>query len=201
MRLLVALGAIAVAFCVHAQTVSSDVEQAVTLQLQLHPQSTLIDIYKSFVQDRFGAGHLIPDTLTARRMLLGELSKSGDSQGPVIEPCGATGRYVRADLSLVRDSIISFQQYFDAFRQGLEAVDSADIAQWATEWSAIADRIQAMDLDIPGFVDDREAIARMLSQGRYAVHHSRQYAQAYRPHYRIIRADLLAKIINLNCKN
>lgn len=164
-------------------------------QLALHPESTLADIYKSFVQERFGAGHLVADTLEARRMLLSELASAGDFQGPALEPCGASGRYVRADLSLVRDAGVPFQEFFHAFIRGLEPVEPADIELWAEEWRGIAARIEAMGLRLPCFEADRAAIDAMLREGRYAVHHSQPYSRAYRPRYRIIGADLLKPLL------
>ena len=44
---------------------------------------------------------------------------------------------------------------------------------------------------IEGFAADSAAIADLLAQGAYAVHHSAQYNAAYSPHYRIVhRAEL-----------
>ena len=43
----------------------SRVESVVKRQLELYPQSRLIDLYKNFFQDKFGPGHMVADTASA----------------------------------------------------------------------------------------------------------------------------------------
>lgn len=42
-----------------------EVESVVKRQLELYPQSRLIDLYKNFFQDKFGPGHMVADTASA----------------------------------------------------------------------------------------------------------------------------------------
>ena len=59
------------------------IREAIDRQMATYPESTLQDVYKSFYQDRFGPGHMISDTASARSYLMREISKpSGCSPQP-----------------------------------------------------------------------------------------------------------------------
>lgn len=46
---------------------------------------------------------------------------------------------------------------------------------------------------LPDFEADSEAIRALLKEGQYASHHSRQYENAYHPHYRLIEREIFEK--------
>ena len=46
---------------------------------------------------------------------------------------------------------------------------------------------------LPDFEADSEAIRALLKEGQYASHHSRQYENAYHPHYRLIEKGIFEK--------
>ena len=81
------------------------------------------DIYKSFCQDNLGPGHLIPDPAYARDYLTTELtsfredldSLRYDAPARMYEPVGDRGNYVRVDLSVVLDGLVSEEMLLDAF--------------------------------------------------------------------------------------
>ena len=53
--------------------------------------------------------------------------------------------------------------------------------------------------DLQDFASDSAAIAQLLSDGKYVVHHSSRFNKTYSPHYRIIRKDVLERI-EVDCK-
>ena len=96
---------------------------AIARQLQDYPETRVQDIYKSFCQDNLGPGHLIPDPAYARDYLTTELtsfredldSLRYDAPARMYEPVGDRGNYVRVDLSVVLDGLVSEEMLLDAF--------------------------------------------------------------------------------------
>ena len=67
-------------FCLFGQSFDTlSIRASIERQMATYPQSTLQDIYKSFYQDRFGPGHMISDTASARNYLMRELSEMNDA--------------------------------------------------------------------------------------------------------------------------
>ena len=52
-----------------------------------------------------------------------------------------------------------------------------------------------MGLGLPDEEADRAIVRKALDSGDFAVHHSARYNKAYSRHYRIIRADIVDKMI------
>lgn len=165
------------------------IRRAVSLQLEHYPQSTLQDIYKSFAQAQFGAGHLVPDTAVAAQYLTNELSIA--DQSPILyEPIGVDSAYYRVHLCAVQQGYISRDALFAAFLASARPVSESEIAAWADRWAHIQSVIAAMDLDLPRFDTDSAMIAEALREGHYAFHHSLEFNISYSPHYRIVRRDI-----------
>ncbi len=57
---------------------------------------------------------------------------------------------------------------------------------WKDEWEVIERAVLTLYPTLEGYNEDSEAIATLLSEGKYATHHSPQYNAAYSPHYRIV---------------
>ena len=171
---------------------------AVERMLAYYPQSTLQDIYKSFFQDRFGPGHIVPDSAKASEYLSRELSAVEDTCVIVYEPTGDRGNYYRVALAAIKGGKVPFDVYVNAFLRSVREVKAVDVEQWSAEWQQIEEIIRNMDLALPGYDADAGAIAAMLAKGHYAVHHSRQYNENYAPHYRIIAKEIFeAEILPL----
>ena len=181
-------------FCLFGQSFDTlSIRATIEHQLTAYPESTLQDIYKSFYQDRFGPGHMISDTASARSYLMRELSEMSDASAVYYEPTGSEGRFVRVYLSAVADSLITTEQLLDAFIQSANEVQEPQM-DWATEWEDIVGVIRKYDLK----VNDFDALQPMLSeaaQNHQAVHHSQAYREAYHPHYRIVEREVLQKIL------
>jgi len=194
MLLAVVLAASAQGHCALQERVSSAVER----MLADYPQSTLQDIYKSFFQDRFGPGHIVPDSAKAAAYLRRELSTVEDTCVLMYEPTGDQGDYCRVALAAITSGRVPFDMYMSAFLRSVREVRSVDVEAWAAEWQQIERIIRGMGLSLPGYDADAAAIANMLADGHYAVHHSRRYNEHYAPHYRIIAKDIFeAEILPL----
>lgn len=169
------------------------IREAVERQMEVHPLSTLQDLYKSFFQDRFGPGHIIRDTSSARAYLDEELASSDEFVGDPYEPTGYMGNFYRVNLSVIRDGSIGCQKFFDIFIRSANSFTPISMDGWKEEWSLIVSVIEKMDLQLDNYAQDKKRIEELLSQGQYAVHHSHRFSEAYAPHYRIITKDLFEK--------
>jgi hypothetical protein len=156
------------------------------MQLNIYPELTLRDLYKSFFQDRFGPGHIISDTLSAKLYLDEELSEFESSHNPDVEPTGWENNYVRVNLSLLKRELIPKQAFLEAFIESANSAEHPKIKIWKSEWTRILRLIEEMQLDLPDFARDKTFIDSLLMADKYAIHHSRRFNEAYRPHYRII---------------
>ena len=171
------------------------IKEAVERQLRDYPKSTLLDLYKSFFQDRFGPGHLVNDTSSAGNYLRYELNNSESFHERYYEPTGYENNYYRVNLSVLKENKISYQKYFDAFLRSVEKIDLDAISEWKDEWSEIESVIISMNLDLENFEEDLKMIHSVLEQGKYAVHHSEIYNSEYQPHYRIIEKTIFEEDI------
>lgn len=174
------------------------VHTAVERMMVDYPASTLQDIYKSFFQDRFGPGHIVPDTAKAAAYLRHELGLVENLDVKLYEPTGDKGNYYRVALAAIASGKVPFETYLSCFLRSVREVETVDVEAWAAEWEQKERIIASMNLDLPGYAEDAAAIEEMLASGRYAVHHSKQYNKHYAPHYRIIEKEIFeAEILPL----
>jgi len=193
-----ALSLSALAICPSCSSMK-EVEKAIANQVQLHPATTLQDVYKSFYQDEFGPGHMISDPEAVRAYMESELAADDYLPGEArTEPTGSEGRYTRVSLALVKEGVISEDELLEAFLAGAKSVSAEDLQAWKRKWPKICDA--ARWLGLKGYDRDRSMLDSLLSlpEGSYAVHHSRQYAEAYHPHYRIVETQLFEKLMEKN---
>ena len=179
----------------------SGVRDAVACQLEMFPESRVQDIYKSFCQDKLGPGHLVSDPEAARAYLMDELRAyredldSARCQKPQRRtlPVGDEGNYVRVDLSVVIDSLVSADALLEAFVRSANESKTVSTEEWKAKWASVADVIRKSFPDIPDAERDLAAIDSLMAQGHLILHHSRSYVEAYHPHYRIIARDILER--------
>jgi hypothetical protein len=164
----------------------NDIARAVRSQLEQYPESTLQDIYKSFFQDEFGPGHLLNDTVGARKYMEYELSEMTSSGNHVAEPCGTGKNFYRMPLDLVKDGKVPFDIFFASFMESAASFRVPETAEWKVKWEQIVKVIESMDLEIENFEGDKKSLAEMLVGGETVVHHSEGYEKLYNPHYRIM---------------
>ncbi len=168
---------------------------AVERQLCDYPESTLRDIYKSFFQDHFGPGHLISDTASARLYLRRELTGMGHTESRYFEEAGTGENFYRVSLSVITDSLVSEDLFFEAFVESAAGFSIPPVDRWAEEWEQL---LLYIPEDLPDYQADRELISQTLSEGHYALHHSRRYNDAYNPHYRLIaKSVFIEKLLPL----
>ena len=175
-------------FCLFGQSFDTlSIRVAIEQQMAAYPESTLQDIYKSFYQDRFGPGHMISDTASARSYLIRELSEMNEASAAVYyEPTGSEGRFIRVHLLAVADGLITADQLLDAFVRSANIVKAE--TDWVAEWKAVAGTITKYGIRVNGFED--ASLLDEASRDRQAVHHSQAYNAAYHPHYRIVERSI-----------
>ncbi len=174
------------------------VGEAVRLQMLKYPKSRLIDYYKNFFQDKFGPGHIISDTISAGRYLRMELLQMNledyVQNNDYVELTGWEHTFARVNLAAVKNGKIKYSQLLDALKKSAAETPVVSIAEWTNEWSYIEKIIMSMNPHLEGAVEDSVKIRQMLARGEYAVHHSEIYNQEYKPHYRLIKRELLTSM-------
>lgn len=169
-------------------TENKRIEQAVNTLIGKYPEATLQDIYKSFYQERFGPGHMIPNVDNARNYLMSEMEQAAENNGAYYEPTGSDGRYVRIYLNAVADGKISAQQLLDAFVESANHVEPRS-DKWADQWANIVKVIEEKQLPVK-MNEELKQLLKDCSEQDEAVHHSETYNKAYRPHYRIVERSI-----------
>jgi hypothetical protein len=167
------------------------VEQAAKWQMENYPKSRLLDLYKNFFQDKFGPGHIVADTASAGAYIRRELGAvKGKSQVDHVETTGWEGKFVRVDMALLKDKIVSYPTFFDAFIKSTGKAEFPGIEQWRAEWMKIESIVRRLFPQIPNAEEDSASIDKLLGSGNYAIHHSEEYSKAYDPHYRLISREI-----------
>ena len=160
-----------------------------------YPHATLQDIYKGEFQDQFGPAHLISNREAVRSYILRELSLADSLGGDYCEPCGWQKRYWRVNLSVIRDSLLSVDQFVDAFiASSPDTIPTLNQA-WINEWNTMQQLVKKLHPQLEGYTDDSARIAKLHSEGNYVMHHSRAFNMYHHPHYRIMRSDIVEQII------
>ncbi len=165
----------------------SEIVKTVEFQLQRYPLSRLKDIYKSFFQDEFGPGHILEAPEEAINYLKKELSTAKSQSRYEAELCGTGKHFCRISLDLIIDGRISLDRYFSEFISGAADFALPEIGEWKIKWNNILEKLKPLSHVINNFDEDSVFILRNLEEGKYAMHHSSLYRQAYDPHYRIFR--------------
>ncbi|MBO4917273.1 MAG: hypothetical protein J5374_05285 [Bacteroidales bacterium] len=180
---------------------ASPEKAAIERQLRDYPETRVQDIYKSFCQDNLGPEHLIPDPESARRYLERELgtfredldSARYDAPSVLYYPVGDEGNYVRVDLSVVLDSLVSAEAYLDAFIRSANEGRRVPEEEWIAKWKVVGKVIRKDFPDIPDAGRDLETLDSLIARGDLIMHHSDAFSEAYHPHYRIIARDIFEK--------
>ena len=171
---------------------AQDIQDFVTKQMQTYPKSRLLDIYKSCFQDYMGAEHLVSDRQRVKAYLDEELQTTNlDELMPwYYEPCGVNGQYVRVSIRAIKENIVSEDLLLDAFIRSANSDKRPTVESWRDRWHMIIGTIDQMGLNFPHYQQDRAFIDSILSVGKYAISHSPEYREAYRPHYRIVEMSI-----------
>ena len=171
---------------------AQDIQGFVKKQMQTYPKSRLLDIYKSCFQDYMGAEHLVSDRQRVKAYLDEELQTTNldELMTWYYEPCGVNGQYVRVSIRAVKENIVSENLLLDAFIRSANSDKRPTVESWRDRWHKIIGTIDQMGLNLPHYQQDRTFIDSILSVGKYAISHSPEYREAYRPHYRIVEMSI-----------
>ena len=174
---------------------AQDIEGFVHRQLQTYPQSRLLDLYKSCFQDYMGAEHLVSDRQRVKAYLDEELNTTtlNDLMPWNYEPCGIDSNYYRVSIRTIKENVISENMLLDAFIRSANTPKRPSIKEWSKRWHEIIGTIDQMQLGLPFYHQDKSLIDSILSVGRYAIGHSPEYRETYRPHYRIIERGIFER--------
>lgn len=191
-----------IAFIMSVAISAQDVEGFVNRQLQIYPKSRLLDIYKSCFQDYMGAEHLVSDRQRVKAYLDEELNTTSldDLMPWYYEPCGIDSCYFRVSIRAIKEGIITEDQLLDAFIRSACSETRPSVESWSERWHKMIGTIDQMKLDLPNYQEDKQFIDSVLSAGKYAISHSPDYREAYRPHYRIVERSIFEKELLLQLR-
>lgn len=187
---------------VSAQTRTDSICAALNYQREHYPASQYRDVYKNFMQDFFGPGHILNDTVAAGKYLRYELDNADSFDGPDFEPTGFKGNFYRVNLRLIKDGTIPYDVFFDAFVRSVQGIIPPDGESWLKIWNEIDREIQSSGWSFENEEQDRNDLAESFRQGVYIVHHSRAFNEANNFHYRIVSRDIFNRTLRplLNSK-
>lgn len=177
------------------ESTEDSIANALEYQVSNYPASQYRDIYKNFMQDFFGPGHILADTAASGRYLRNELNEESPFEGPLYEKTGYKGNFYRVNLSLIKDGIIPYDLFFKIFVESVQGIVPPSGEEWMKTWSLIDMVITEKGLHFPDEDKDRKELARQFAEGDYVVHHSQRYNDSVNFHYRIISRDNFEQIL------
>ncbi len=182
--------------CVNPEvTMADSIRVALGHQREHYPVSQYRDVYKNFMQDFYGPGHILADTMAAGRYLRRELAETDRFGGPDFEPTGFKGNFYRVNIGRIADGTIPYEIFFDAFVRSVQGITPPDAAVWEDVWATVDSVIRSMGWSFENESADREALGRQFAEGNYIAHHSPAYNAAVNFHYRIISRELFEQVI------
>ena len=176
---------------------AQDIHGFVSRQMETYPESRLLDIYKSCFQDYMGAEHLVSDRQMVKAYLDEELQTTSldDLMPWYYESCGVNGQYIRVSIRAIKENLITEDLLLDAFIRSANSEKRPSVESWRDEWHKIISTIDQMEIGLPRLGQDRAFIDSILTVGKYAISHSPEYREAYRPHYRIVEKGIFEREI------
>ncbi|MDE6562635.1 MAG: hypothetical protein K2K75_14730 [Muribaculaceae bacterium] len=178
-----------------APTIADSISEALDYQISHYPSSQYRDVYKNFMQDFFGPGHILADTAASGRYLRQELAEEGPFEGPLYEKTGFRGNFYRVNLSLIKEGVIPYDTFFPVFVESVQGITPPSGGEWMKTWNLIDSVIMAKGLHFPDENIDRQALADQFAEGNFIAHHSGRFNESVHFHYRIISRDNFEKII------
>ena len=176
---------------------AQDIRGFVSRQMETYLESRLLDIYKSCFQDYMGAEHLVSDRQRVKAYLDEELQTTSldDLMPWYYEPCGVYGQYIRVSIRAIKENLITEDLLLDAFIRSANSEKRPSVESWRDEWHKIIGTIDQMKIGLSRMGQDRAFIDSILTVGKYAISHSPEYREAYRPHYRIVEKGIFEREI------
>lgn len=176
-------------------TREDSIQWAVIYQLENYPESELCDVYKNFMQDYFGPGHILKDTKAAKAYLMQELEETERFDGPLYESTGYHGNFMRVNLSVLKDGKVPFDTFFKAFVKSVKGIKPPRPEVWKEEWNTIDQAIQDLGHPFENETADRREIEDKFNRNEFVMHHSDAFNKSSNFHYRIISREIFEKEI------
>ncbi len=180
---------------ISTMTMLDSISEALDYQISHYPSSQYRDVYKNFMQDFFGPGHILADTAASARYLRHELAEEGPFDGPLYEKTGLRGNFYRVNLSVIKDSIVPYDLFFDTFVNSVQGIISPSGEEWMETWGIIDSVITAKGIHFLNEEIDRQALQSQFAEGNYIAHHSRSFNDSVHFHYRIISRENFETLI------
>lgn len=174
---------------------SEAIRKALLYQKENYPASQYRDVYKNFMQDFYGPGHILKDKQTASRGIKGEMSNVKYYDGPDFEPTGFQGNFYRVNLRLIAENVIPYETYLNAFVESVQGIVPPEPDEWMETWNKIDNEISNIGWTFENEDKDRTDLYAQFREGNFIVHHSHAYNESVNFHYRIISRDNFEKII------
>lgn len=176
-------------------SINDSIRAALMYQQTNYPVSQYRDVYKNFMQDFFGPGHILNDTSAADKYLSNELNETEIFDGPLYEPTGFRGNFYRVNIGLIADGTIPYEVFFDTFVSSVRDIVPPDPTIWMSIWGQIDNEIRDMGWHFINEKKDRATLEHQFSKGNYVMHHSKAYNDAVNFHYRIISRENFERTI------
>lgn len=168
---------------------------ALLYQKENYPFSQYRDVYKNFMQDYFGPGHILADTAASAKYLQKELTETDVFEGPDYEPTGFNGNFYRVNLRLLVEGRIPYETFFDCFVKSVQSIVPPTGEEWMKIWESIDREIVMSGWTFENEEQDRQELSEQFSHGNYIVHHSKAFDDNTNFHYRIISKENFNNII------
>lgn len=165
------------------------IKNALIYQKGNYPASEYRDVYKNFMQDFYGPGHMITNKEGAGKSLLKEMEVVESYDGPDYEPTGFQGNFYRVNLRLIENGKIPYTTFLNAFVESVQKIVPPDKETWINIWEEIDREIENIDWDLVNREQDRKELMEQISEGNFVVHHSDAYNESVNFHYRIISKE------------
>lgn len=192
---LLLLNAVMSASAQYFNSTADSIRYALKYQIQNYPISQYRDVYKNFMQDFFGPGHILNDTAASGKYLRHELSSTVNFEGPDYEPTGYMGNFYRVNIGLIADGTIPYGVFFPAFVNSIQGIIPPDGETWMNIWNNIDSVIKEEGYSFVNENQDRQNLEEQFKEGNYIVHHSKTFDDSVNFHYRIISKDNFEKIL------
>ncbi len=161
-------------------------------QVERYPRLQVQDLYKLVHQATMGSEHAVRDEAAARERLESELSRlGGGPEETEVESISADGRIVRVHLRPYAAHGGDPARLLAAFLQTAREY-KGDKSRLRRYWDCAEEMCR--DGELPFREEElRRFFARMEAHGYPAVHHSKEYREAYRPAYRVVARAFLTE--------
>jgi uridine kinase/uncharacterized membrane protein len=168
---------------------SNEINRVITEQVKLYPKSEAVDLLKILYQNEFGPGHLITDSVKAKKILADEVFRSsvGAQNFPekIIEPIG--NNLCRLHIAAVHAAGLSPDTLYRFFE--LTAIHTRGTEESFLRKVRILEQM-AESKAFPASAAEIEAAVSMWQAGGGGLFsHSAVFKEAYKPAYRVVEAQ------------